>query len=463
SGTFYVESGNGSGAQNVIEFDPPVSSVSFYYSRLQGERAWWGGVIVEHTDSMMVYARSRIPGTTFYNDWASRKLYSNVPSTTVPWSVWTPVTLSTSGDKIQWLWFDGNLVLDNLQITRKPLSCTGAQRGQVARCELSSAAWTVTGWEFQPDSGFSVPAIQDTSSSRVWQGTAAVPGMVTVHVTNGSTPTLFRAHLGVTDRSYNWSAQWSYRQGPELTVADAEVASSNAAFGRNCLEEFPDEATCTAVANRSRLQPDPNLEPDSGFTVARVASGPNRSYWYVSSIQYRMKRVGNVHPGMLVTSLRKHPVPPAALTTACKKGIGVKHNATAADANMNQFNQFCGPLGTDMTIFVPAIWGHEGFGYNGGVGHETLGQQAAGEPQNDPYKAIESVVRADSAILASNALIMIQSIGDDITEKSADGNAINGGPHGNYAPAAYGTEMWFWEIVSGGGFGWSRRPLTSNY
>lgn len=233
--------------------------------------------------------------------------------------------------------------------------------------------------------------------------------------------------------------------------------------GRNCPEEFPDEATCIAVQNRSRLQPDPNLEPDSGYSATRVATGPNAGYWYVSNIRYHMKRVANVHPGMLITSPRKHPVPPAALTRACKKGLGVKNNATAADANMNQFNQFCGPLGTDMTIFVPAIWGHEGFGYNGGVGHETLGQQAAGEPQNDPYKAIEPLVRGDSSRLAIDVVTIAQRIGNDITEKASDGNLINGGPHGNYSSATFGTEMWFWEAVSGGGLNWSRRPLLNTY
>ena len=30
--------------QAIIEFDPPVSSVQFYYSRLLGERAYWNGI-----------------------------------------------------------------------------------------------------------------------------------------------------------------------------------------------------------------------------------------------------------------------------------------------------------------------------------------------------------------------------------------------------------------------------------
>jgi hypothetical protein len=51
--------------QVMIEFDPPVQTVEFFYSRLQGERAYWNGVFMEHVDSMGVYAMSRWPGTTF--------------------------------------------------------------------------------------------------------------------------------------------------------------------------------------------------------------------------------------------------------------------------------------------------------------------------------------------------------------------------------------------------------------
>ena len=192
--------------------------------------------------------------------------------------------------------------------------------------------------------------------------------------------------------------------------------------------------------------------------------GPEKGYWYVSSIRYNMKRVGNVHPGMLVTSPRKHPVPTAALTKDCKRSLGLSPKATSGDANMNQFNQFCGPLGIDMTVFVPAIWGHEGFGYNGGVGHETLGQQAAGEPQNDPYKAIQRLTAPDSQSLANAVREKIIPIGRDITIKAADSNAVNQGPQGNYVRSQHpGREMWFWEVGSGGFLTWVRRPLKRDY
>jgi hypothetical protein len=478
----------------MIEFDPPVRTVQFYYSRTPRSRAIWPGDIgagVE-TDSTLVQATSRHPGTFIYDLYDSETLYTN--SSAGAWDGWDSVKLTSfSGDKIQWLKVYGWIAMDNLKVTRQPLTCTPAfvQRGQQVSCAVTLATgWGVTSWEFIPDGSegaaaaagltrspgteelvlsaqaSSLPPVQESSSSKVWSGIAAVSGTVRVNTSNGGSLRTYQGRFTVTNRVIDWKSKWSYRQGPEQTVADAEVPSSGGAFGRNCPEQFAEEANCIGQ-ERSRLQPDPVLQPGAGYTSAMIPSGPNKGYWYVFSILYDMKRVGNVHPGMLVTSPRKHPVPSSALTRDCKRGLGVPQKATAADANMNQFNQFCAPanfLGTDMTIFVPAIMGHEGFGYNGGVGHETLGRQAASEPQNDPYKAIENLVFPDPIALADEVNVRVRPIGEDITLKARDGNAINGGPKGNYDPAAFpNREMWFWEVGSAGSLTWVRHPLTSKY
>jgi hypothetical protein len=462
SGSYYAWPDNGSIAQTVIEFDPPVSSVTFYYSRLQNQYARWGGQ-AGPADSMMVYARSRIPGTTFYNEWDSRKLFSNVPSTTAPWTVWTPVTLSANGDKIQWLWFDGNLVIDNLQITRKPLSCTGAQRGQQATCRVTPSGATVTSWEFVPDSSTdTLPAVQKTTSDTTWSGTVAANGMVTVHLTDGIAPRSFKARLNVTDRQYNWPSKWSYRAGPEQTVANGDGRTSNDAFGRNCPEEHAAEVACLAQ-DWSRIQPDPTIYPDSGFTLAKIADGPNAGYWYVSSISYVMHRVANVHPGMVLASTYVHQVPPVYLTNSCKHGLGLHGKVTSATANFYQMNLYCGPNGMDMTIFEPAIWGHESFGYNGGIGHETLAQQAAAEPKNDPYSALQAMVSTDSATLFTEARLAAEVIGSDIKVKAADNSPITGGPTNNYDPANYNRDTWFWTIGPSSFLEWVPLALTSKY
>lgn len=429
SGAFYARS-ELSGGQNMIEFDPPVSSVSFYYSRLQNDRARWGGQLVS-ADSMMVYARSRIPGTTFYDDWDSQKLYSNVPSTTPPWSVWTEVTLSANSDKIEWLWFDGNLVLDNLRITRKPLSCTGARRGQQATCRVTPSGATVTSWEFVPDSSYgSLPAVQETTSDTVWSGVVAASGMVTVHLTDGVTIRAFRTHLSVTDRSWAWPSTWAYRVGTaaELTTPDAEP-DTGVVLGRNCPDTLP--LPCT---DADWILPDP-MQFGAGIAAANIPNGPNNGYWFVDSATWYMHRVGNIIPGLLPSSLRTHTLTPP-VPNQCRHALGFGKNDTVF-TNFNLYNDKC--QGVDMGIFVAAALGHEGYGYNGGRGHQFLAEAAAAQPGNDPYAAVDSIVYTDSSGVLSLARAAVTPITVRIRNAAAD--SLVGG---NYPPSS----LWFWRATA---------------
>jgi hypothetical protein len=104
-------------------------------------------------------------------------------------------------------------------------------------------------------------------------------------------------------------------------------------------------------------------------------------------------------------------------------------------------------------------WGHEGFGYPVGVGtgHESLAREAAGEPQNDPYKRIESLVSTDRAMLENTIADIVVQIGDDITLRSADDNPINGGPKNNYSRPLNRPWEYFWEQDrTTGAFRWVR-------
>jgi hypothetical protein len=105
-------------------------------------------------------------------------------------------------------------VIDNLKITRMPLTCTPTvQRGQQVTCLFtSSPSWNVTSWEMIPDStsgiaaaaaqvrtpgteelalsattASSLPPVHEITSAREWSGIAAVSGLVRVYVTDGAT------------------------------------------------------------------------------------------------------------------------------------------------------------------------------------------------------------------------------------------------------------------------------------
>lgn len=422
-------------SQFMIEFDPPVRSVEFDYSVLQGSRAIWNGQWDYDTDSIPVYARSRIPGTTSYTTWDYKVLHANVPSTTPPWNSWTHVKFqSGSSDKIQWLWFNGGeVVFDDFKIVRKPLTCTSpVQRGSNVRCEVSGNL-TVTGWEFQPDTtpGMpTLPAVQDSSGSAVWQGSAAIGGTVTAHVTNGTTQQAMKAQFTVSNRPSTWSTTWNYRVGPELTAPDAEPGLG-VTLGRNC-PEISGVALCVPTL---RVQPDPTQLPGEGNVITRILTGPNTGYFYVAAISYEMRRVGNLNPGVLANSSRTHPLP-ASIPKQCRQALGFGPKDPVF-ANFNLYNDKCKKL--SMTVFVGALYGHEGLGYGGGQGHESLARTAASETQNDPYAALEKLVFADSTSLELEADSRVAVIGEDITVRAADPN-----PTGNYSTGP----MWFWDAGS---------------
>ncbi len=445
NGFFQIKSGSGLGnlpsppnaafgayytpSQVMIEFDPPVQSVQFYYSRLEGERARWGGQWVE-ADSMLVRAMSRYPGTTFYQTYDLEILYSNVPRATPPWDVWTLVTLTAPGDKIEWLWFDGSLVIDDLRIVRRPLTCSSpVTRGGTVECRVSAGDATVSGWRFTP-ADTSVPTVEDSSSSSTWRGTAVTPGSVTVTLSDGIAPRSFISGFSVSDRSSPWSSRQVYAETTQPLVPDVEP-DIDVTLGRNC--------NVTGCADPMRILPSPFTQSSEGSIAARVDSGPNRGYWYVESSHWRMDRIGAINPAILSTSSRIHPLP-GDTPKSCKKKLGFGANDPAA-ANFFEYNDKC--KGLDMDAFVAAVWGHEGFGYNGGRGHESLARDAAAKPGRDPYKAVERLVTADSIGLMALVRSNVIPIGTLITleaDDASDTGEVSDVPGGNLLPIT----LWFW-------------------
>jgi hypothetical protein len=342
----------------------------------------------------------------------------------------------------------------------QPLTCTPiVERGQQVTCTASlPASTTVTGWEFVPDSVHFLD-VQETSTSKEWWGIAATGGVVKAHVTDGTTgrADTLETRFTVTNRRSQWRNNWDYRPGQ--SILDGEVTSSTAYVGINCPQQFPDPLHCF-LNSPDWVQPDPGLEP--GYTPTEIPSGPNQSYWLPTDIRYNMKRAGSVHPGILPTSTYKHPVAREMLSKTCKAGLGVK-NGTSAVANMNQATQYCGLPGFpgyDMNAFVAGVWAHEGYGSNGGVGHQKLAEDAAGledatgRPVNDPYMAIEELVFPDSTGLAEAVELLVSGIADFIHWWQSDTNSVNRGPHGSWAPTP-GHYMYFWEPQPGGTSKWA--------
>jgi hypothetical protein len=465
-------------AKVMIEFDPPIRSAEFYYSRRKNERAYWGVQGQVGADSMPVWALSRTPGTDDYQQWAAKVLYSNVPHEGLPYDTWTKTQLTSGfwGDTIQWLWFDGSLMIDDLKITRKPLDCRAMDlaksisvtRGSPVKCLYKATPeWTVSKWEFIPDTT-SLPRVEEASNSREWTGTAAASGLVKVHVTDGTTSRTWQSRLSITDRTSQWRFNWNYKEGTNQPLPDEEFVLALPGpddfvyYGLNCPQIFPTKAECLS-AEWSMVQPDPRYNPGTGYEAIGITTGPNQGYWLQSNLRYNMRRIANAHPGILLSQTRKHPITGAMLTRECKRGLGLKSTATSGMANMYQANLYCGEPGfpgADMDRLVPGIWGHEGRGYNGGTGHMGVAESVAALPGNDPWKVLEKIVTTDRVSLDLQIDQRIRGIATRIDGATADSNMVTG-PHGNYSTPPDRPFQYVWEPdPASGTHRWHRYPVS---
>jgi hypothetical protein len=432
---------NPSPPQVHVEFDPPVSSVEFYYSFPHAGRAYWNGTIQQPTESVMVYGVSRLPGSLNYDTWASKKLYSNNPQLGpgVPWSVWDPVKLVTSQDRIQWLWINGYASMDRLMITRTPMSCTShITRGNEVVCKVTSSSWTVTGWEFNPDNtgGLTIGPVQETTSNREWRGVAVATGVVTAHLTNGVTQRNVTSRFTVNNRASPWGqgTNWTYFDSIVPVLDSEPLPNDTVTYGRNCADSLP----CITVG-APRVQPDP-FQNQNGFTAAEVSSGPNKGYWYIASSKYFMHRHSMINPAIYDTSHWTHPV--ANPTNQCRNALGFGPKA-AVTANWNRYSNKC--KGVNTPGFVGAVLGHEGMGYGAsGKGHEGMGRAVAGDGVHDPHKAVDPLVYPNAGALFTAVDQVVQPLANEIDARSDDNPNTEpqfGVPSNNWPS---GQTVWLW-------------------
>ncbi|HYC32444.1 MAG TPA: hypothetical protein VEB59_09170, partial [Gemmatimonadales bacterium] len=256
----------------------------------------------------MVYAMSRYPGTTSYDTWASKKLYSNNPQFvpgSATWSVWDPVKLATGGDRIQWLWINGHAAIDQLKVTRKKIECTPSTAliGQTVSCSVG-AKYEVSRWEFYMDGEppttaaaatssdgeamalttlDDAPTVEWISTSKTWAGPVGRGGTVRAYVTDPSGgPQILTTQFQVISPASQWQLTWKYRRGTtapvKLTVPNHDPDASmggpgRSLFGMNCPEE--------SCALSRRIQPDVIDSTAKGFTALHVQTGTNSELWFV--------------------------------------------------------------------------------------------------------------------------------------------------------------------------------------
>jgi hypothetical protein len=400
--------------QVMIEFDPPVRSVEFYYSRLANARAIWRGQIVG-ADSMQVEGVSRTPGTTSYQTWARKVLYSNVAHATIPYDTWTYAKLATtSGDKIQWLWFDGTLMIDDLKITRvKPdttfkisLACTPTTviRANTVSCNASWTPTTITAgeilfeWQFQGDPVRVFPAANAMpydppppidsvgQGMSTWLGKMVLGGRVSLRATWQSEVETATANILVNPRTSPSFGDLPVSFSP--VMGDIPTDSTKTLVN----QPNPDGIGSPGVAGQNYdVQTSSGLIQDvinGSPSVTSVTSGPNRGLWYVVTPGVQSTRGARIR-----TWLRGLEQPEFSY----KLSSGLLTNRGLLQARRKTLKSKL-PMHPDSTVFLNGVWAHETYGQSGAKGHQGQIELAKSSlPTCGKVPAIvERLVAADS-------------------------------------------------------------------
>ncbi len=428
-----------------IEFDPPVQSVEFYYSRLTPSPARWGGNWLS-TDSMRVYAMSRTPGTVSYTTYDTEVLYSNVPSATAPWTAWDYARLEAAGDQIQWLWFDGDAVLDELTITRRTVPDTGFSvsvqcspspvvRGSTLTCDASWAPTSIQAseidfaWRFQGDSilvfpdpayAFSPPPQIDSSGTAMssWSGLAVHSGSVTVTGTWQASSDSGSYDVLVSQRSPGVWGDLPVAIFPDTGDIVPNFSQPLAVAGQN--------ADSSGNADWSKL-----IEGEP--SVARIPAGPNAGLWYNTAPGVESRRrifmnvwlTGRENPAWIIYSC------PTTDTLTHRQFMALRRNNTNCKGPYTHRN--------DSTELRDGVFAHEAYGQNGGKGHQGQIELAA---QSLPTcgkvpSILERAVGDSSSLAFYNAAVVTEGA------KSLAAASWHDHVYGNYSNAP------FYQLING--------------
>lgn len=314
-------------------------------------------------------------------------------------------------------------------------------RGNEVTCNVTfgeaegdnSLTWSATGWRFESGDG---TAVTEPSGSTSWSGAAVVGGdvYVTLRDSNGNSTQLSSSYA-VTSRDWRWgSVNWSYTQGAAPVCDSREpVPGTTIHLGWNT-----NRGTC--LPTEGRVLPNMIINPRAGYTLApQVTSGPNKGYWYVASAAYYMDRVSGLNP-QIAGNGTPFQLPEGAQATACRSAMSLGVGAPVNVYNYS-FNGQC--KGVDVNAFLTAAWGHEGFGANGGTGHESLAHSLAAQRDFDPYALVEDAFYLnDEATLRAIVEGSVWGLNQELSNRAADK------PHtvvtGNYPG---GAQIWLWDGV----------------
>jgi hypothetical protein len=329
-------------------------------------------------------------------------------------------------------------VTQPIWVDRQPeltMTCTPGTvtRGDQVSCTASTmpsgAQLEVKQWAF---TGAPVP-IADTTDATSWSGRLVVGGTVSVTASvEGRSDTIASTTVVVTPRNWRWnSGQWSYQAGAAMICSNARPAVG-VLLGWNMNANAP---SCAGDL-QLRVQPDLRFQPNGGYQVGAVSSGPNGGLWYITAATFTMPRASNLNPEWL-SGGTTYPLPAGQQAQLCQSAMNLPTGAAVA-VNFYDFNEIC--MGNDVDALIAAAWAHEGFGSQGNNGHESVGRAAAGRLVNDPYAAIEGLVQDAEGLLRTYVGNNIWPLAVAITQEGGDHSLVTGNWPGGI--------LWTWDPPS---------------
>jgi hypothetical protein len=319
------------------------------------------------------------------------------------------------GDDPCWDCGSGGRGDDNEEATAS-VSCTPTvERGMQVSCTVSvtpsTAGLEVYSWTFS-GGGFVVEA---PGGQTRWEGSAVAGGRVTALVrVNGRTQSPApAASFTVAERGWRWGkARWHLTEDAGPDHRTAEPTWTGGTLGWNC--------STYSCGITSWVLPHIPHQPNGGYTVGQVNSGPNQGLWFVGAAVFRIDRYSKMNPHMRANAPKRRVWGESA--QACRDAGYT--NEPSVEVNLYTFNRHC--KGVNMTAFHRAILNHEGYGSGSRNGHQAQGEDAAAKIENDMHAQLEDIVFQTEADLRAEVGRRYRDVDDRIWNAARSHQFVRG-------------------------------------
>lgn len=288
----------------------------------------------------------------------------------------------------------------------------------------------MTSWNFTGPShnGSSTHNFTVQSSENPWRGTAVASGTVTAEITVSGVrrdPALtddFTVQARTARPDWDWESHWRYGKG------EARDCYPNDYWYYLKPKTYMGWSTRKGGCDGNAISPIPSLDPNAGYTVAPVTSGPNVGLWYVAGLSYRMDTESNINSSVKAESPAVYQLVNKADLKACVNKGGTAITA----ANFYTYNVACKKYNLEAGMFT-GLYNHEGYGTSNNSGHQAQLEIAARKPDNNLYVRAERIFAVGDQNTRDAVFNLVSGIASDLN-----------GLWGDHTKVANNWSGWVW-------------------